>query len=172
VRRAAAGVAVVVAAAMSAFLGLPLLPVDAVGPAVAVNAEQGEQVGWHELVGAVARVWDGIPDAEQDRAVIFTRNYGEAGAIERYRAEFGLPSPYSGHMSYADWGPPADSRSGPVVLVGELGDDARYFADCRVVTEFDNGLGVDNEEQGTDVRLCAGAAAPWSQIWPDLRHYY
>jgi hypothetical protein len=91
-----------------------------------------------------------------------------------YREENGLPAPYSGHMSYAGWGPPSDSSDGPVVLVGEF-DPARIdtvFAGCERVAEHDNGFGLDNDEQGTDVWLCRAPVAPWSAIWPELRRYY
>ena len=173
-RRVFAGVAAGVGVAMSAIVGLPVLPVDGMGPAVAMNAEQGEQVGWREFAATVADVWSEIPAAKRDRAVIFTSNYGQAGAVERYHGELGLPVPYSGHMSYADWGPPADEMSGPVVLVGEFSsaEADRFFAGCERVTEIDNGHDVENDEQGTDVRLCAGPVEPWSRMWPDLRRFY
>jgi 4-amino-4-deoxy-L-arabinose transferase-like glycosyltransferase len=173
-RRATAMGAAAVGAAMSAVVGLPVLPVDSMGPAVAMNAEQGEQVGWHEFATTVAEVWHRIPADERSHAVIFTSNYGQAGAVERFHSELGLPAPYSGHMSYADWGPPADRMSGPVVLVGEFdpAEVARYFTACERVTEIDNGLNVDNDEQGTDVLLCDGPANPWSRMWPDLRRFY
>lgn len=173
-RRTTAGAAAAVGAAMSAVVGLPVLPVSALSPAVAMNAEQGEQVGWREFATTVAGVWNQIPATERDRAVIFTSNYGQAGAIERFHTELGLPAPYSGHMSYADWGPPTDRMSGPVVLVGEFDPAtiARYFNACKRTTEIDNGLAVDNDEQGTDVLLCTGPTKPWSQIWPDLRRFY
>ena len=87
---------------------LPVLPVSALTPVLAVNKEQGEQVGWRELTASVARAWAQAGPA----AVIFTRNYGQAGAVERFGPELGLPQPYSGHMSYAEWGPPPDSARG------------------------------------------------------------
>ena len=171
-RRAVAGVAAVVGAAMSAIVGLPVLPVDSLGLAVALNKEQGEQVGWHEFASTVADVWHRIPDTSH--AVIFTSNYGQAGAIEQYHDELGLPVPYSDHMSYSDWGPPADGMTGPVVLVGEFGPAtvADHFTGCERVTEIDTGYDWDNDEQGTDIWLCTGPARPWSQLWPELRHYY
>lgn len=173
-RRTLAAVLAVVGVALNAVAGLPVLPVGALGPAIALNAEQGEQVGWRELTRTVAGVWDRVPAGDRATAVILTSNYGQAGAIEEYRDEFGLPQPYSGHMSYADWGPPADGMTGPIVLVGEidLAATSDLFVGCERVTEHDNGMGVENEEQGTDVALCTGLARPWSRIWPRIRHFY
>jgi 4-amino-4-deoxy-L-arabinose transferase-like glycosyltransferase len=167
-------VAGVVAAAMSAVISLPLLPPSALSVPNAINAEQGEQVGWPELTAAVAAQWSAIPAEQRARAVIFTANYGEAGAIARYGPEYGLPMPYSGHMSHADWGPPPDSADGPVLLVYGEGDQPseQLFTGCRQVGHVDNGQGVDNEEQNAPIALCSGTAKPWSALWPSLRHFY
>ncbi len=72
-------------------------------------------------------------------------------------------------MSYADWGPPPDRMSGPVVLVG--GSD-RFFTGCEQVAEIDDGYDWDNDEQGVHVSLCTGPARPWSRMWGELRHFY
>jgi 4-amino-4-deoxy-L-arabinose transferase-like glycosyltransferase len=146
---------------MSVVIALPVLAASALGPVLAINAEQGEQVGWHELTISVARAWrQAGPDA-----VIFTRNYGQAGAVERYGPELGLPQPYSGHMSYWDWGPPPDSADGNVVVVG-----VRHpiFTGCRVIVVH---LAiVENEEDGTEIAVCNPVV--WSQVWPSLRRFY
>lgn len=154
-------------------VSLPVLPPSALGPALAMNAEQGEQVGWPEFTETVARGWQQIPESDRDRAVIVTSNYGQAGAIEHYGPEHGLPQPFSGHMSYWDWGPPEDRMNGPVLLVGDFDGGAALppvFVGCELVAEHRSP--VDNDEQGTDVIRCDGARAPWSEIWPDLRRFY
>ncbi len=166
-RRQGAVVAAVFGVVTNAIAGLPVFPVSALGPSMALNAEQGEQVGWREFTATVAGVWDSLPDP--DTATIFTSNYGQAGAIEHYRHEFGLPQPFSGHMSYYDWGPPADTQTGSVVLVGAI-DPAGSFDGCERVTQHDSV--VDNDEHGTDVVVCSGPTRPWSQLWPDLRRFY
>lgn len=167
-------VAGVVAAVMSAVITLPVLPADSLSVPNAINEEQGEQLGWPQLTSAVAAGWSAIPAAQRSRAVIFAENYGEAGAIARYGPARGLPKPYSGHMSNADWGPPPDSSNGPVVVVNQEGDQdiGRFFTGCHVVGHVDTGRGVDNEEQGAPVTLCSGTTRPWSALWPSLRHYY
>ncbi len=39
------------------------------------------------------------------------------------------------------------------------------------VARIDNDDGVDNDEQGAPVMVCAGPRRPWSEEWPDLRHF-
>ncbi|MGQ0837269.1 ArnT family glycosyltransferase [Actinokineospora sp.] len=166
-----AGPAAGVGVAMSLLVGLPVLPPERLAPVVAMNQEAGEQVGWPRFVDTVADAWRRIPVDQRGTAVIFARNYGQAGAIERYGPARGLPAPHSGHMSYADWGPPPDTMTGPVLLVGRFRADVP-FTDCQAVARIDNGVGLDNDEQGTPVALCAQPRAPWSSLWPGLRHYY
>jgi hypothetical protein len=104
------------------------------------------------------------------QAVIFTSNYGEAGAVDRYGPALGLPPAYSGHNGFGYWGPPPN-HAGSVVVVG-LGpvELAASFRGCRPAARVGNSAGVDNDERGAEVSLCSGTRRPWSQIWPDLRH--
>ncbi len=156
----------VLGAAASVLISLPVLPPTALGPVLAINPEAGEQVGWPELTEATSRVWAQIPPVKRESAVIFTRNYGQAGAIAHYGPSYGLPEPYSGHMSYADWGPPPDTMTGPVLVIGNR---SAAFTGCRVVET--HRAPIDNEENGTDIALCA-APQRWSSIWPTLRRFY
>jgi 4-amino-4-deoxy-L-arabinose transferase-like glycosyltransferase len=175
VRRKVLAIGMALAAITSAVITLPLLPPSAVGAVAGINKEQVEQIGWPELTSTVATAWARIPADVRDRAVIFTVNYGEAGAIAEYGPEHGLPAPYSGHMSYADWGPPPDSSDGPVVLVQHPDAGRRLesqFTGCRQVATIDNGKDIDPEEQGGAISLCDRPAKPWSQLWPALRRFY
>ncbi|MEU3269670.1 glycosyltransferase family 39 protein [Saccharomonospora sp. NPDC006951] len=175
VRVAAASALAVLASAGSVVVALPVLPATALdGPVLAMNKEQGEQVGWPEFVTTVARVWDEIPAGRRETATIFTASYGQAGAIEHYGPARGLPVPHSGHMSYADWGPPADRLAGPVVLVGAApgGRMVSAFTGCELAAVHRTPGGVGNNEDGTAVMLCEGTTLPWSSVWPSLRHFY
>ena len=103
--------------------------------------------------------------------MIFTANYVEAGAIERFGPARGLPRAYSGHNSFWSFGRPR-GRAGPVVAVGfdQAGYLARFFTGCRPVARVDNGVSVDNEEQGAPIARCAGPRRPWAELWPRLHH--
>jgi hypothetical protein len=168
-----AGVAVAVSAAVSALISLPIVPARSLAdtPIPDLNEDVVETVGWPQFTDDVTRVWRTLPRAERSSAVIFTINYGEAGAIERFGPERGLPRAYSGHNSFWSFGRPT-GRAGPVVAVGfgEPGYLARFFKGCRVVARADNGLGVDNEEQGAPIATCVGPRRPWAELWPRLHH--
>ncbi|WP_405145108.1 glycosyltransferase family 39 protein [Sphaerisporangium sp. NBC_01403] len=164
---------IAVAALVNIVVVLPVLPPDTVRVVSAMYREQGEQVGWPTLASTVAGVWGRIPSEQRSRAVVFAQNYGEAAAIARYGPGHGLPPAYSAHMSYYEWGPPPDSADGPVVLV-YYKDNLRLprlFGECRPAERVDLGFELGNELQDDVVQLCSGPHAPWSTLWPMLRHF-
>jgi hypothetical protein len=172
-RRRRLTAALVVSALIGWTIQLPLTPQSAVhaNPLVQFNKDTLETIGWPRFVDAVASVRQHLRPEQRARAVIFTENYGEAGAIEQYGPSRGLPRAYSGHNSFASFGqPPAGAA--PVIVVGvdSLAYLAQFFDGCRVVRHFDNGLQVDNEEQGGPIDVCARPKAPWPRIWPRLHH--
>jgi hypothetical protein len=157
-------------AAVAAVIALPVLPVDRLGstPVADLNEDAIETVGWPELVGTVGRVFASLPAAEQATAVVFAGNYGEAGAVDRYGPEYGIRRAYSGHNAYARFGVPHGS-AGPVIVLGDP-YPFRVFEGCRAVATIDNGVEVDNEEQGGQVFLCARPRVAWAELWPRLGH--
>jgi hypothetical protein len=167
-RVAVAGAAIGLSALIGALISLPVLPAEDADPIIEMNEDVGETIGWPEFARTVAKVYGELPD--RAGVVILTRNYGEAGAIDRFGPDLGLPSAYSGHNAYADWGPPPDGAA-PVIAVGLDGDErAEHLRDCRRAAEIDNGVDIDNDEQGAGVYICAGPADSWSTEWPSLRH--
>ena len=162
---------------INCLLMLPLVPADDLAdtPIVDINYDAGETVGWPEFAGVVAGVLNSLPATERAGAVVLTGNYGEAGAIDRYGAALGLPAAYSGHNAFWEWGPPVggrpDDRSKVVVALGISRDLlAGNFGSVEAAGTIDNGVGLDNEEQGRTVWLCRDQSAPWPQIWPSFRH--
>ena len=58
-----------------------------------------------------------------------------------------------------------------MVFVGDQVAEVRdAFGTCEVVDRLDNGVDVDNEEQGQPVSLCRDRTRPWSAIWAGLQH--
>ncbi|MEA2002049.1 MAG: glycosyltransferase family 39 protein [Actinomycetota bacterium] len=151
------------------FLALPLVPPESVNTFNEVNTELGETYGWNQLVDQVEAVYMSLPAEDQADAVIFTSNYGQAGAIEVLGAGR-LPQPISGHNNYWLWGP--GTRSGPIIGVGFV--DHVLTKVCPKVEQagtITNEAGVDNDENGTQLWLCREPTAPLSSVWDDVRHY-
>ncbi|MBF6605690.1 MAG: glycosyltransferase family 39 protein [Chloroflexi bacterium] len=163
--------AAAISVALIAYLTLPILPVAtfATTSLPSTVPDSAEQIGWPQLVATVGGVVAALPAAERAHAVILTNNYGEAGALELLGT--GLPPVYSGHNAFWDWGPPPADRT-VVVHVGDWtsADWSPDFVGCRTVARIDNGLGIQNQEQGQHVSVCSGLRAPWVAIWPSLRH--
>jgi Dolichyl-phosphate-mannose-protein mannosyltransferase len=163
--------AIGVSAVVSAFIALPLLPERSLQGSVviAINPDQGETVGWPRFIDAVAAAWRRIPPHERAHTAIFTQNYGEAGAIDLLGRS--LPRAYSGHNGFSEWGRPRPSDT-HALLVGfdNATDAAPFFAGCRRLGRIDNGVGLDNDEQGLPLLLCRPTGS-WSALWPHLTHY-
>lgn len=150
---------IVVSGLAAAVIALPVLAPSDADLVIAMNEDVGETIGWPAFVRTVAEVHRRAPSA-----VIVTSNYGEAGAIDRFGSEYGLPRAYSGHNAYHDWGPPPEGAA-PVVAVGRRA--AALLRGCRVMARVDSG--VENQEDGVPVSLCDGPRGTWSVAWPALR---
>ena len=170
VRAATFTTAAVCSGALIALLTLPILPLTTYAKTSlpATVPDVANTVGWPQFVATVEGVVAALPAGERSRAVILTNDYSEASPLELLGR--GLPPVYSCHNSFWDWGPPPADRT-VVVHVGDWrpADPDQFFVGCHVVATIDNGLGIENGEQGTAVSVCTGLRAPWTAIWPELR---
>ena len=141
--------------------------------ATTLNGEQVEEVGWPDMVGAVAEVYQSLPAEERARAGILVGNYGEAGAVNLYGPALGLPRAISGINSYWPRGygsPPPE----PVIVWGYPADRMNsIFTGCRYARDIPNPLGVENEETTThrEIFICRAPIAPWPQFWEENRYF-
>ena len=160
-------------AVLTVLIGLPVLPVTVVGhsPVVAINPTVQDTIGWPTYVRTLAAVYQDLPADQKAHTVVLTGNYGEAGAIVHYGSQYGLPAVYSGQNQLWYDGPPPAADT----IVVAWQENPRFamsvFDDCRVAATMDNGVGVDNEEQGSAVLVCRVPAAGWAATWPRLQHY-
>ena len=121
------------------------------------------------MVRSVAHVYARLPAAEQKRAAIFCQNYGEAGAIDLFGPNYGLPRALSGHQNYFYWGP--GDYTGEIVIV--LDDDAKDECEQFRSVE-DRGLIESSPwampwEQRLHIYICRGLKIPLHDLWPKVR---
>jgi hypothetical protein len=167
--------------------GVPILPVEAfvrydgaVGLAHTVKTERerlgplpqlyADMVGWRDMTATVARVYHSLPVDEQQSCAILAGNYGEAGAIDYYGREFGLPKSISPHNNYFLWGP--GSYTGEcVVLFGDRAEEIKTnFAEVQpsatIVRPYSMPL-----ENNLLVYICRRPRIPLALLWPSLKYY-
>jgi 4-amino-4-deoxy-L-arabinose transferase-like glycosyltransferase len=159
-------VLIVVSWVTATALLLPFLPVSD-----ALVAETRETYGWPQLARQVAAVAKPLTGSN---TVVFTSNYGEAGAITRFGPRDDLRLPVlSGHNAYGYWGPPSGSPD-VVVAVGEF--DAsylrRFWKSVTLAQRFRLPDGIKNEEidEHAAIFICRDPKGTWAYLWPRLRH--
>jgi hypothetical protein len=161
-----------IGAVVCSLIALPLLPMrfwHVVTPN-AINYDQGEQIGWQPMVGQIAAAHRAA-STNGGQVAIFTSNYGEAGAVDRYGGAYGLPAAVSGHNAFWTWGPPRSSTP-TVLLVGDQDLDWKPW--CGTLTDvgsLSNRHDVTNDEEGQPLVICSGFSADWATIWPLLKHF-
>lgn len=132
-----------------------------------------EMVGWQEMTAQVAEIYHSIPESEKPNTVILAGNYGEAGALDLYGDEYGLPRMITGanSMWYRGYG---DFEPETVVVVGFEGDYARrFFKSCEYSGTVKNSHNVKNEETifHTGLYICREPRQPWSEMWQEMQWF-
>jgi hypothetical protein len=155
-------------------LVLPVLPASQAGHVSAIDPVGADTIGWPGFVSTVATAWHQLPARQRASAVIFTGNYGEAGAITELGRADRLPRAVSGQNNEWYWGP-GNARATTILavvqpgfpqLVTQLRGD---FAHVRIVATISNSAHV-NQEEGGHVYICTGPVRPWGQLWPSFRY--
>ncbi|HEX4955734.1 MAG TPA: glycosyltransferase family 39 protein [Thermoanaerobaculia bacterium] len=136
------------------------------GPLPQLHADR---FGWREMAAEVARVYRSLPPEEQAVAVVFGQNYGQAGAIDLFGPELGLPKAISGHLAYHDWGP--RSSRGEVVIV--MDDDRetleRLFEQVEWAGRVEHPYSMPY--QHFDLHVCRRLRMPIEELWPQVRKW-
>lgn len=166
-----------VAVLIGLLIALPVLPVRDINPIRPIDADEAETVAWPVYTREIASVWHRLPARQRASAVIFTADYGEAGAIDVFGPSMGLPQAVSGHNTMWWWGPGNPHATtvvavapGPLDVTNYGGYLRQFFRQVRVAATLTNHLGIKAQEQGGHVYICTQPRHPWGQMWPRLRH--
>ena len=172
-RRSIAAVHVLAFTAVSAYICAAILPISQGGAlkqfALERNGDLREEIGWEEMVGAVAKVRDSLPVEERAHLGIITSNYGEYGALEIFGSAYGLPAPIGTINSEWDRGYP-DPPPTTMIVVGFRPVTAdSFFTGCRIAGHNGNSEGVRNEESvdHPNIYVCGPPHVPWPQLWAE-----
>jgi hypothetical protein len=127
-----------------------------------------DMFGWPEMVETVAKVYNNLPPEERTKAAIVARNYGEAGAIDFFGPNYGLPKAISGHQNYYLWGP--RNYTGEVlILLGMPKEDTDL---CKSVEESEKvGHPYAMDYEHYTILICRDLKGGLQENWPKVKHW-
>jgi hypothetical protein len=129
-----------------------------------------DQFGWREIVAETAKAYNQLSAAERPSCGIFAQDYGQAGAIDFFGRQYGLPSALSGHQTYWIWGPRGYSGNCLIVLDDNRERLEELFEHVEYVGTSDaNRYAL---EQEIPVYICRGAKfGTLEKVWPQLKKW-
>lgn len=137
------------------------------------NGDLREEIGWNQLVAAVAAVRDALPVEQRQNVGVVVGNYGEGGAIEMLGPAYHLPPPIS--LTNSAWlrGYPSSPPETLIVVGWSQRQVDREFTACRVAGHNGNSLGVKNEESEDhpDIYVCGPPRRSWAEFWRENQRF-
>jgi len=127
-----------------------------------------DQFGWQEMVREVAGIYDSLPPAERAETGIWAGNYGEAGAINQFGPQYGLPRAWSRHQNHWYWGPPPQVYKNLIVIEWDRED---VEDNCAAYQAFDHYQRFGMGEENTPIYLCRGVKFDIQKIWWHSHHW-
>ncbi len=111
----------------------------------------------------MAEIYNDLSPEERTECVIGASNYGEAGALDFFGKQYGLPQAISTHNNYWFWGP--GDKPGKVLLVigGSKHDYEKLYDDVHQVAAFTNPYAA---ESGRPIFLCRKPKHTLQEYWP------
>ena len=127
-----------------------------------------DQFGWPEMVREVAGIYNSLSPEDRAETGIWAGNYGEAGAINQFGPQYGLPTAYSRHQNHWYWGPPPQVYRNLIVIQWDL-DDVRD--NCNSFQAFDHYQRFGMGEENRPIYLCRGVKFDIQKIWSHSHHW-
>ena len=129
-----------------------------------------DRFGWREMAQTVATIYHGLPAEDKAKAGVFGQNFGQAGAIDLFGPDLGLPKSISAHLTYYYWGP--RDVTGEVLIVL---DDEREVLE-GIFESVEHGGRVEHPwsmpYQQFDVWVCRGMKMPIGELWPRIKNFH
>jgi len=147
--------------------GPPRIETHRLGPLPQIYADQ---FGWKEMAQVVADAYHKLPPEEQKSCAIFGQIYGQAGAIDFFGAQMGLPPAISGHQSYFYWGPRGYTGECMIVMADRLERLQGLFESVEKVGSVYHPLSMPYEH--FDVFLCRKSKfGALEKAWPKVKNW-
>ena len=134
------------------------------GEVIALPQDYADMLGWEDQVRATARVYDSLPPAERNDAVILGTNYGRAGANDHLGRKYALPPSVAPMGSYWYFGPGKKPGKVLIVIGGSREDLAPYYDSVTLAAHLSNPWRVP-EEREVDIWVATGNHYTLQEVW-------
>lgn len=177
---------IVVSGLIAAPLAMPILPVAAAVkyckffgvqnvrvenvPLDSLPQLFGDMFGWPEQVQAMSRAFHSLPPEDQSRATLLAYNYGEAGAIDYFGKQYGLPKAISGHNAYGYWGPRGATGELVIAIGFSKSRLDRSFVDVQPFETISPDYALP-EESGLTIYICRHPRQNLSASWSSWTYF-
>jgi hypothetical protein len=138
------------------------------GQEYSLPQDYADMLGWKELATITAEAYRQAK--EPDKVLIYGENYGQAGAIDFYGREMGLPGAVSFADTYRIWAPEQINANTLIYINNELGEDvAEAFAEIRIIGSISHPMA---RERGTTVYLCQSPTVDVRAFWAERVQFF
>ena len=161
---------------ITSFVSLPIMSIDKTEKFVNIitfgafknvyemTADLRGMFGWREMVIGVGEVYNSMSKEEKEKTIIIAAGYGNAGAIDHYGKEFGVPNAYSLSMTYWLWGLPEKAVNKVIVAGYSLETLKKLFKKVELAATLE--LKNANPWQNPfPVWICSGPKPSLANIW-------
>lgn len=87
------------------------------------------QTKWKNTLTALKEVYDSLPQAERQTCMIWGKHYSQAGGVNLYKADYGLPKAFSYHGSFYMWTPESGTIPKTVIAFTNGEAEINFFQD-------------------------------------------
>jgi hypothetical protein len=129
----------------------------------------GDRFGWPELVAEVADIYWSLTPEERARAGIYASNYGEAGAINLFGPEHGLPPAICAHQNHFFWGPPDFDGDTLIWLQWRREWLEELCGSVEQAGEHFHRWGM--AEENRPIYICRDPVVSLAEMWPELKNW-
>jgi hypothetical protein len=121
---------------------------------------------WRNTMQLLKSVYDSLPAAEKTNCLIWGKHYGQAGAVNLFGGEAGLPKAFSYHGSFYLWSPKEGTMPGTIIglsyNVGEFFQP--FFGEVHIVRQLYNPYADSEEELYQYVYVLKQPKQDWAKM--------
>jgi 4-amino-4-deoxy-L-arabinose transferase-like glycosyltransferase len=128
-----------------------------------------DRFGWPEMVQKAAEAYHSLPPDDKAKAAIYASNFGQAGAIDFFGPEYGLPKSISPHQSYFLWGPRQYTGDVMIVLGSRRENLLQWYNSIEEAGTVTHPYTMSYER--FTIYICREPKISLSDAWPHLKFW-